>query len=52
MHKSGFRMPATPFRQSFSQLSQQQRWTKSMGKPSSQNLKANYNVRRTPYVRR
>ena len=28
------------------------RWTKSMGKPSTQNLKANYNHRRTAYVRR
>jgi len=28
------------------------RWTKSMGKPSTQNLKANYNHRRSVYVRR
>lgn len=27
-------------------------WTKPMGKPSSQKLKANCNVRRMPYVRR
>lgn len=52
MHKLGYSTPATPFRPSFSQQAQQHRWTKSMGKPSAQNLKANYNVRRTPNVRR
>ena len=52
MHKTCSRMPATPFRPSFSQQTQQHRWTKSMGKPSTQKLKANYNNRRTAYVRR
>lgn len=50
MRKQGLSTPAqahnTPYKFA------DNRWTKSMGKPSTQNLKANYNHRRMPYARR
>ena len=50
MRKQGLSTPTqaqhTPYKYADS------RWTKSMGKPSTQNLKANYNHRRTAYARR
>lgn len=52
MRNTGLSTPTPSFRPKSYNQEAANRWTKSMGKPSSQKLKANYNNRRTAYVRR
>lgn len=52
MHRTGLSIPTPRFCSKAQSAVPTNRWTKSMGKPSTQNLKVHYNVRRSPYVRR